>query len=416
LNFTKYLLSFLFLLFIGLLIASCDLIGPQQTTENPIITYTVSGGFWGGISTKLNVNQNGIATLETAYPPLELQLSQDEYSNLLSYFDNFNELPDTFKNQCTDGLIFKIEYKGNDYSKNITIDQCTLNSQSKSNSIVSKINSIILALDSLAKRIYETKAPWIGLISDFSIDSDVYGIGAPITLRYRISNPTSVEKTIYFRHQDQFWFRVARFNFPSFNYLYPVLKPSDSSAPTKIILKPGESKDINYVWDQLVHSQAADTALGIGYFRIIMNLFTGDFSTKEIWFEVLDRNVPITGMIIPDPNGENSNSPTYTFNLLVRNWTTTSVTLHFPSSQTISVELFDLDKPTPGPLIYSGPIVTDSVSSEITLSPGATKTFAYTANKSDFIPWYMWTYARIRLLSSDFEFMRDGQLRIFSYR
>ena len=176
-NFTKYLLSFLFLWFIVFFFASCDIIGPQQTTGSPTIIYTVSGGFWGGISTKLNVNNSGTATLETTYPPLKLQLKQDEYSHLLSYFDNFNELPDTFKNQCADGLIFKIEYKGNDYSKNITIDQCTLSSQSKSNSIVSKINKIILALDSLAKRIYETKAPWIGLTSNFSIDSDVYGIG-----------------------------------------------------------------------------------------------------------------------------------------------------------------------------------------------------------------------------------------------
>ena len=399
----------------GLMFVSCETINSPQPIDKPSITYTVSGGFTGGLWTKLMISSTGIATLETTYPPLELQLSSAEHTLLLDRFANFRDLPGHFPNQCRDGLIFSIELKGDDYTKQIAIDECTLYSQKNSNATVAKISALVQSLESLRTKVYELSAPWKGLTVDFSIDSDIYGLGEPIVLRYRISNPTSIPRALYFQHQSQFWFGLGRYNFPGFHYFYPVSEPPDSSDPSQILFDPGQVKEITSSFDQRIQAEEGDTALGIGYFKLYMNLFAGDFPTKEIWFEVLDRNEPLGGAMVPDLYGESRDSPTYTFALSIRNWTTSSVTLHFPSSQTIIVEVFDLDKPTPGPLIYSGPPIIDSITSTITIGPGEFKTFTHLASKSDFVPWYMWTYARIRLTCTDFEFVRDGQLRIFRY-
>jgi len=399
-----------------LLLPACEILDPQPSGERPSILYTVSGGFVGGLHTQLAVTSNGKATLKSSYPLLELQLSDAEHASLVGRFVNFKQLPDNFPSQCIDGFIFRIELQGSGYSKSVVIDECTLYHEKDSIPAVAEISSMVAALDSLAQRVHQTKSPWIGLTADFSIDGDVFGLAEPITLRYVITNPTSIQRAIYFPHLSQFWFGVDRYNLPSFHYMYPVPTYPDSSAPSEIVLSPGERKELTFVWNQRVQTQGTDSVLGIGYYLLHMNLSAGELPMKEIWFEVLDRNVPIGGVVTPDASGENSESPSYTFALSVRNWTSASVVLHFPSSQIIAVELYDLDKPTPGPLLYAGPRVTDSMPSVVTLAPGEVRTFTHVADKSDFVPWYMWTYARIRLLCTDFNFSRDGQLRIFKHR
>jgi len=411
---TKFYRIFIVLSFIVLPLSSCDLSEQPQSNEIPTIIYTVSGGFWGGLHTKLVVNSAGEATLESTYPPLILQLSDDEHADLLSCFNGFEYLPENFNNPCFDGYIYAIEQKQPDYSKQVIIDGCTL--ETDSSAMVTKIKTIVIALNTLATKIYDTQVPWKGLIADFTIDSDFYNVGDPITLQYRISNPTSEERTIYFRHQNQFWFALDKLNFPSFHYSYPNLGNSDSSTQSEIHFAAGETKEIVHVWDQQINSQNGDTALGVGYYNLHMNLYAGDLPTKSIWFEIIDKSIPISGVIIEDINGESNNSSTYKFMLSIRNWTTESVTLNFPSSERINVEVYDSDKPTPGPLIYSSPSVTDSLPSVITLFPGEIRTFIHEANKSDFVPWYLWTYVRIRLLSTNLKFICDGQLRIFPYQ
>jgi hypothetical protein len=406
----KRLLTIAYAFLVALLVPACHVAGPSGSSGNPTITYVVSGGFVGGIHTRLTVSPTGSATLETNYPQLKLQLTPDEYSGLLRRFDDFGALQDTFPNSCMDGFIFTVQLDGEGYSRHISIDQCTLQSGKDSNAVIGKLNIILIALDSLADEVYETKAPWVGLTGRFYIDSDIYGAGEPITLRYHITNPTSEDRAIYFQHQDQFWFSVYRYNFPPFYYSYP--GDPDSSAPSEIHLAPGETKEIAYVWDQ--HVQPVDTPLAIGYYELRMGLLAGNLYMADTSFEVIDRSIPISGVITPDPNGESSSSSTYTFALSVRNWTGSPVTLHFPSSHTISVELYDLGGISPrDSAIYVSPPVTDSVTFEMTIPPHAVRTFTSVVFKSEFAPWYMWTYAKIRLLCTDYEFGRDGQLRMF---
>ncbi len=399
---------------VALLVPACHVAGPPASGDNPTITYTVTGGFFGGLHTKIVVSPAGIATLETTYPNLELQLTPDEYSGLLRRFDDFSALQDTFPNSCMDGFIFTVQLEGEGYSRHISIDQCTLQSGKDSIAVIGKVNTILVALDSLANRVYQSKAPWVGLTAHFYIDSDIYGDGEPITLRYRILNPTSEERAIYFQHQSQFWFSVYRFNFPSFYYIYPAVTSADSSAPSEIHLAPGETKEITYVWDQ--HVRPADTALAIGYYELRTGLLAGNLYMADTSFEVIDRTIPISGVITPDPNGESNSSNTYTFALSVRNWTGSPVTLHFPSSHTISVELYDLGGLSPrDSTIYVSPPVADTVTFEMTIPPHAVRTFTSVVFKSEFAPWYTWTYAKIRLLCTDYEFSRDGELRMFPY-
>ncbi len=398
---------FLLLPIIGQFILSCDATEQNVIVEKPSITYEVSGGFFPGIKTKLIIASSGLAKLESTYPVIEYQLNEDEHSHLLSYFNNFDEFPDSFPNSCVDGIIFNIEFNRSDYSKKITIDQCII-VQKDSNSVIAKINSIIVTLDSLAQSIYVSSNSWKGLTTDFSIDSDIYGQGESIKMYYRITNSTAKERVLYFEHKNQFLFSLDRENFPSFHYSYPNVH-ADSSLPTEIKLQPGETKVIVYNWDQKV----ADSILEIGYYKLRMNLSAGIFPTEEIWFEVIDRNIPITGVIIPDFNSEASESPIYKFNLAIRNWSSKSIEIYFPANQRIRIELYDLGLSPPMTLVFLQPTEKDSTSSVDTLLQGETKVYSYEASKSDFSSWYMWTYAKIQLLCKDFEFSRDAQLRIF---
>ncbi len=412
----KLIRSILFALSIGLLIQACHVAGPPSSGDNPTITYTVTGGFFGGLHTKLVVSPTGMATLETSYPQFKLQLSSEEYSALLGRFNDFSALQDTFPNNCIDGFVFTVQMEGNGYSRHLSIDQCTLDSQKDSSSVVAKIYTIVGALDSLATRVYQTQAPWVGLTADYSIDADTYGVGEPITLKFRISNPTQEDRAIYFEHQSQFWFSLHRYNFPGFYYVYPsvVYPDTDSSAPSEIHFAPGETKEITYVWDQRV--EPADTMLAVGWYELRIGLLAGNLSLADTSFEVIDRSIPISGAIIPDTYGQDVSSPTYTFALSVRNWTTSPVTLHFPSSHTISVELYDLGGLSPrDSAIYTSPSVTDAVPFEMTIPAQSTRTFTSTVFKSEFASWYMWTYARIKLLCTDYDFVRDGELFISQY-
>ncbi|MGE5796260.1 MAG: hypothetical protein ACM34O_16035 [Ignavibacteria bacterium] len=391
----------------------CDTAEPPDEENIPAINYVLSGGFTGGIRTKLNINPDGEALLESNYPPLKLQLSKNEHADLLRSFRGFGEFPEEFQNSCIDGLIFTIKLETASYSKQVAIDQCTLMHQ-ESDPIIAQIDNIIGELNLLAKKIYDTQAPWKGLTAEFSIESDIYGLDEPISLHYKITNPTSQQRALYFRNPDQFWFRLYKENFPGFSYFYSCpLNYGDSNAESQILLEPGETKENTIVWDQHIHTDETDSAAGIGYFILNMNIFNSEFETKYYRFEIVDRNIPISGYLIPDINGE-ADPTTYIFNLSVRNWQTYPVTLHFSSKQLISVKLYDSDKPIPGPLIYASPSETDSSQSSITLPPGEVRNFTHAANKSDFKSWYMWTYCVIRLNCTDFEFIRDGQLRIFN--
>lgn len=398
------------------LVQSCNVTGPSGSAGNPSIVYTVSGGFAGGTHTRLTIDPEGLATLETTYPQISTQLSAGEYMDLLRTLGDFGALPDTFPNSCFDGFIFTVETEKPGYYKRVSIDQCTLYSEKDSSAIVAKIENIIVALDSLARKVYDSEAPWKGLTAEFSIDSSFYGVGEPITLRYRVSNPTSVERAIYFRHRNQFTFSLDRYNFPSFYFTYPQELYWDSSATSELHLAPGESKEITYEWNQRVQTSTADSTLGIGYYSLRMNLLAGDFQPQVSWFEIIDRRVPIAGFVTPDPNGSNSGSPTYTFALTLRNRTSSPVTLHFPSSARISVELYDVGGLSPrDSVIFRGPAVHDSTASNVTLSPYSVTTFSYPADKSAFGQWYLWTYAKIKLLCTDFDFSRDAELMIAKY-
>lgn len=402
---------------LSLLMLCCDILNPPIPDEPATILYTVSGGIGGGIQKKVSISPAGVARLETTYPILELQLSDQDQKSLRETFSGFKFLPEDFPTQCIDDLFFTIERNGSDYSKRVSIGGCPLSDKKDTDPAVKKLNALVSILEKIAKNIYDTKAPWLGLTVEFAIDKEVYGLGEPMTLRYRISNPTTLERGIYFKHQSQLWFMLYKTNVPSFHYSFPNLLAPDSSSPSEIILQPGTTKELVYVWDQsIISSQGEKSALDVGSYRIVMNLLAGNFQYQAFGFEVVDKSVPIGGVIIPDWNGESSSSPTYTFTLWIRNWTSNSLTLHFPSTEKIFVELYDLDKPTAGPLLYQGPVKRDSTASEIVLGPGESRTFTHVAQKSEFSTWYMWTYAEIRLLCSDFTFSRDGQLRILKYR
>ncbi len=277
-----------------------------------------------------------------------------------------------------------------------------------------KIHGIIMFLGALAKEMENTQAPWIGVTAEFSIDAEVYGLGEPITLTYRVFNHTNKERGLYFKNQQQFSFWVYKPNVPLFYYSFPNLRAPDSTSPSQILLQPGETKELTYKWDQTVTTPAGVVSkLDVGSYRIVLRMLAGDLPSKAFTLDVVDRTIPIGGDIIPDWSGEALSSHSYRFMLSILNWTSSRIVLHFPNSQRIFVQLYNLDRSEPGQLIYEEPLERDSQATEVALQPGETKVFSHVASKSSISKGSYWTFAKTTLLCSDFEFSRHAQLRIF---
>ncbi len=398
----------------ALLSASCDILEPQAVDAPASILYTVAGGFEGGLHTKLSISPTGFTRLESTYPVLERQLSEQEQGMLLEAFRGFKELREEFPDVCRDDFIYTIERVGEDYSKRVVISGCAMAQLKDSDPSAKKIHGIVTLLAALAKNMYDTQAPWIGLTANFSIDAEVYGLGEPITLTYRVFNHTNKERGLYFKNQQQFSFWVYKPNIPSFHYFFPNLRAPDSTPPSQIILQPGETKELLYRWDQTVTTPTgAASKLAVGSYRIVLRMLAGDLPSHVFSFDVVDRAIPIGGDIIPDWSGEDLSSHSYSFMLSIFNWTSSRIVLHFPNSQRIFVRLYDLDRPEPGQLIYEGPLERDSQATQVALEPGQTKVFSHVVSKSSISKGSYWTFAKVTLLCSDFEFSSEAQLRIF---
>jgi len=400
------------------LLPSCDdAHGPPDLLSGSV-EYTVSGGFRGGVHTKMTVDPAGHVTLHSSYPELEDDLTTGEQAELERYFADIWSQPDTLRGGCMDDFNYEIRWTDSRGKKIVLVDGCALNPPNGVKPWPT-LTGIVQVLGNLAARILEQKAPWRGIEGTFGIDKLNYGLDEPIRFSYRLKNPTSQERSLPFHHADQFWFSVDKENFPGFHYSYPMraFYPwafPDSSSPSSIVLVPGQEEELVYVWDHSVLdvSGKPDT-LDVGSYHLRMGLLTGDLNTQEIHFDLYDRRLPIKGDIIPDLTGSDGTSATYVFQLMVTNWTQSSVTLHFRNSQRIAVELWDLDFDPPKTIIYQTMISQTSDSQNLTLAPQEKVVFTEAVQKANMGPWYIWTLAKVRLLSTDFDFSREGQLQIF---
>jgi len=128
---------------------SCDEL--EDTSEPEIIVrYTLSGGWVGGIHTILKISPDGVASLENVSSVPSLNLSPEEYEDLLTLFEDFGLLDETYLIvNCMDAYHFTIEYTTTSPSKTVEIDGCTLN-KGQGDPDIGQLRAIIDSLEALA--------------------------------------------------------------------------------------------------------------------------------------------------------------------------------------------------------------------------------------------------------------------------
>lgn len=148
------LIDFFVLIILSIFNLSCD--SSTEPLEPAVITYTVSGGYAGGVYTKLVIDQSGIAALGNENPILKQKLNAQEYNSLRQSFSGFNDIPDTSMIRCMDSFIFSVEYKTEHSSKTVHIDGCELDDST--NYIVEKLKAIINKLESIVQKFRESNS------------------------------------------------------------------------------------------------------------------------------------------------------------------------------------------------------------------------------------------------------------------
>lgn len=128
---------------------SCE--APEDTSEPEIsVRYTLSGGWVGGIHTILTISTEGVASLENVSPVPSLKLSPEEYEDLLTLFEDFGLLAETYLHVgCMDAYHYAIEYTTTSLSKTVEIDGCSLD-KGQGDPDIDQLQAIINSLGALA--------------------------------------------------------------------------------------------------------------------------------------------------------------------------------------------------------------------------------------------------------------------------
>ena len=413
-----------FLLIAVLLFNSCDTTnssGSELDENDPIpmnglsLTFTISGGFGGGLIKKMVIDSTGVVILPDRYPELRQQLTQDAYEKLAKDFEDFVEnsdsIPDSAVSTCSDDALVEIEWKYKDESNKFRTFGCLLYNRVDSSTIAAR--RFIDILDTIYGNVYETQIPWKGLTSEFSIESDTYAQGESIKMIYKIHNPTTKERGLYFRGKEQTYFTIYRENVPNFYYRYPDYKVSDIGEPSEILFAPGETKIIEKEWNQIMETKDGDIPLDIGRYRINLQMYSGGLRQGGGNVDIVDPSIPVFAHV-SSKNNDSSTRPTYTFNLLVKNWSEEPVKLNFPSSQKIRVTLYGNEHKNS--VSYESSLIDDSMESTVTILHGEETVFSHTVNKSEMANLYNWKYVEIELMCTNFESISTGFLQIPKYR
>ena len=126
---------------------SCD--APESEPEI-IVRYTLSGGWVSGIHTILRISTDGVASLENVSPVPSLKLSPEEYEDLLTLFEDFDLLDETYLLAgCMDAYHHTIEYTTTSLSRTVEIDGCSLHN-GQGNPDIDQLQAIIDSLEAIA--------------------------------------------------------------------------------------------------------------------------------------------------------------------------------------------------------------------------------------------------------------------------
>ncbi len=288
---------FLLLIFLTINCLSCQYqtVVIAQTEGGPKIVYWVNGGVSGRTDTVLIVNSNGVATSRFGYPDIDRALTDSEYQSIISLFDGFDTLSESYfdKNTpCRDQPYDHLVLRNDSSVKMVSIDQCGLREDSVAPD-VKRLMNLIRVLWNLSKSIYKEDNTWKGVTVQYSTNKSVYLLDEPILINILIVNPTNVVKTLYFFHQEKFTFSVGATTPPYFLYHYPKRGIIDTTKPSQIVLQPNSQYKIEYNWEYV-----SDTSLTLvpTKYRIYLDLLAGQYENEfrlnePIMIEITDSTV-----------------------------------------------------------------------------------------------------------------------------
>ncbi|MCL5031078.1 MAG: hypothetical protein M1480_18895 [Bacteroidetes bacterium] len=229
-------------------IVSCQSPVVPIEADNPTIIYEVSGGVMGDYF-KLIIDNTGLASYVSVYPVLQMQLPEEEFTNIKSYLKNFDNYQPSYLDSCIDDFRHKLTLQTNTRQKTVEFDGCSIDR----NPNLEPLKELVILFGKVRDSIYNEKAAWVGLTYQFSMDSTSYSQSDSINFFCKIINQTTKERIIYFKNK--YRIQVAIHNDitnPEISFRTPdnSISSSDTTSPSEIILEPGEVKTITYSWDQ----------------------------------------------------------------------------------------------------------------------------------------------------------------------
>lgn len=218
-------------------------------SDNPTIVYSRTGGFWGTTLT-VALSPGGEASLRSLYPVLRLQLTGAELDSLRALLTGFGAYDDSYSSPGLDYYKYIFLLTSGGRQKSVTIEGAYFFYHS---SALPLLQTFIGKMDSLAARIYDEKATWIGLTYQFGLDCSSYVSGDSIRALCRVINSTGLLRSLYFRNNYRLQLYVNSVS-PNWGVAYsvPDLHQAwfDTSAPSRVDIPPGQQVELSLSWDQ----------------------------------------------------------------------------------------------------------------------------------------------------------------------
>jgi hypothetical protein len=284
----KYLHALPFHVILLIFACSCKNSVQPLPLEPETIVYQRSGGYGGGIATKLKIQSDGLAILQSNYPPLHHQLSPAEHAWVFSLFQGYDTWKDEMDIICADDFLFTFQLTQGGKTTEVHSTGCSLE-RNQTDPNAARILASIGSLESLANSIYQQEAPWIGLKAEFGLDKSVYRVSDTITMTFRLVNTTSIVRTLWFPTQSQTSFTIHNQANPALSYYLPCnYWPSDTANPSTIVVEPYRQSQIEYRWiPVLTNSSTGETLKApAGYYAITMRFLAGDLGASTVFFEI----------------------------------------------------------------------------------------------------------------------------------
>jgi hypothetical protein len=236
----------------------------------------------------------GTATIKSLYPELTAVLQKATIDSVLGLLSHFDRYQGNYPESTWDGYEYTITLRTPKRAKAVTFTGAALNT----NADLAPLGQAVSKLLEIRTRVYYEQANWTGLLYSFGFSDSVYTSSDTIVAQCRISNPTDLIRTVYFRNENELMIQFFSDDLSSnisAHVPHPAIAWGDSTPAHSVTLVPGEQKTLNLYWNQSF--VAADgtvyQSLPPGSYHAVINLLGAPGETG-IYFRIGDLKFRIT--------------------------------------------------------------------------------------------------------------------------